>query len=85
MNEKNVNKYCIEPPEFKKNDKVWISSTLIIKNSNKNLKSGKLGPFNAICKISLVSYKLDLQKNIRIHLVIYVSEFEPYCEDRFWK
>jgi len=81
--EKYANNYRMKPPEFKKNDKVWINSSLIIKNGNKKLKPRKLGPFKIISKISPVSYKLDLPKNLRIHPVIHVSELEPYYEDNF--
>jgi len=34
----------------------------------------KLGP----CKISPISYKLERLKNIRIHSIIHVSEFDPF-------
>ena len=66
----------MEPPKFKKNEKIWINNSLIIKNGNKKqLKPRKLGrPFKIISKISPVSYKLDLppppkkkKKNLRIH------------------
>jgi len=80
--EEYANKYWMEPPEFKKNDKVWINSLLIIKNSNKKLKPRKLGPFKVISKISSVSYKLDLPRNLRIHpVMIHVLELEPYCNE----
>jgi len=49
----------MEPPEFKNNDKVWINSSLIIKNGNKKFKPRKLGPFKIISIVWLVSYKLD--------------------------
>eukprot|EP00833_Pecoramyces_ruminatium_P006384 jgi/Orpsp1_1/1180416/evm.model.c7180000073352.1 len=81
--EKFANKHRIEAPEFKVNDKVWINSSLIMKNGNKKLKPKKLGPYKIIKKISPVSYKLDLPKEIRIHPVIHVSELEPYFEDKF--
>jgi hypothetical protein len=47
------------------------------------LKAGKLGPFKIIHKVSSVTYKLDLQKKLRIHPIIHVSEIEPYYEDTF--
>ena len=78
-----ANKHRIEPSNFKPGDKVWINSSLIIHNGNKKLKPRKLGPYKIVKKISPVSYKLDLPKNIRIHPVIHVSEFEPYYEDHF--
>ena len=81
--EKYANKHRIDPPEFKKNDKVWINSSLILKNGNKKLKPRKLGPFKIISKISPVSYKLELPKNLRIHPVIHVSDLESYYEDKF--
>ena len=81
--EKYANKHRMEPPEFKKNDKVWINSSLIIKNGNKKLKPRKLGPFKILSKISPVSYKLDLPKNLRIHPIMHVSDLEPYFEDKF--
>jgi len=81
--EKFANKNRMEPPEFKKNDKVWINSSLIIKNGNKKLKPRKLGPFKILSKVSPVSYKLELPKNIKIHPVIHVSELEPYYEDNY--
>jgi hypothetical protein len=62
---------------------VWINSSLIIHNGNKKLKPRKLGPYKIIKKISPVSYKLDLPKEIRIHPVIHVSELEPFYEDHF--
>ncbi len=78
-----ANRHRMEPPKFKPGDKVWISSSLIIHNGNKKLKPRKLGPYKVIKKISPVSYKLELPKNIRIHPVIHVSELEPYYEDEF--
>jgi len=78
-----ANKHRIEPPNFKPGDKVWISSSLIIHKGNKKLKPRKLGPYKIIKKISPVSYKLELPKNIRIHPIIHVSELEPYYEDNF--
>jgi len=78
-----ADKHRINPPDFKPGDKVWINSSLIIHNGNKKLKPRKLGPYKIIRKISPVSYKLELPKNIRIHPVIHVSEFEPYYEDHF--
>jgi len=81
--EKFANKHRIEAPDFKINDKVWINSSLIMKNGNKKLKPKKLGPYKIIKKISPVSFKLELPKEIRIHPVIHVSELEPYYEDKF--
>ena len=78
-----ANKHRIEAPNFKPGDKVWINSSLIIHNGNKKLKPRKLGPYKIIKKISPVSYKLDLPKEIRIHPVIHVSELEPFYEDHF--
>ena len=73
----------MEAPEFKKNDKVWINSSLILRNKNKKLKPRKLGPYKILEKVSPVSYRVELPKNIRIHPVIHVSELEPYFEDKF--
>jgi len=81
--EKFANKHRIQPPEFKVNDKVWVNSSLIIRNKNKKLKPRKLGPYKIIKKISPVSYKIKLPNDIRIHPVIHVSELEPYYEDKF--
>jgi len=78
-----ANRHRIEAPNFKPGDKVWINSSLIIHNGNKKLKPRKLGPYKIIKKVSPVSYKLDLPKNIRIYPIIHVSEFEPYYEDHF--
>jgi hypothetical protein len=78
-----ANKHRTQAPEFKKNDKVWLNSSLILRNKNKKLKPRKLGPFKIIKKISPVTYKLDLPKKYRIHPIIHVSELEPYYEDNF--
>ena len=78
-----ANKYRSKPPEFKINDKVWINSSLILRNKNKKLKPRKLGPYKIIEKISPVTYKLSLPKSLRIHPIIHVSELEPYYEDHF--
>ena len=78
-----ANKHRMKAPEFKINDKVWINSSLVIRNKNKKLKPRKLGPYKIIRKVSPVSYELELPKNIRIHPVIHVSELEPYYEDKF--
>jgi len=78
-----TNRHCIEAPNFKLGDKAWINSLLIIHNGNKKFKPRKLGPYKIIKKISPLSYKLDLSKNIRIHPVIHVSELEPFYEDHF--
>ncbi len=81
--EKYANQHRMEAPEFKKNDKVWINSSLILRNKNKKLKPRKLGPYKILEKVSPVSYRVELPKNIRIHPVIHVSELEPYFEDKF--
>jgi len=78
-----ANKYRTEPPNFKKGDRVWLNSSLVLRNKNKKLKPRKLGPFKIIKKVSTVTYKLKLPKNIRIHPIIHVAELEPYYEDRF--
>lgn len=78
-----ANKHRIKAPEYKINDKVWINSSLIIRNKNKKLKPRKLGPFRIIEKVSPVSYKIELPKTLRIHPIIHVSELEPYFEDKF--
>ena len=43
----------------------------------------KLRPFKILSKVSPVSYKLELPKNVRIHPVIHVSELELYYEDNY--
>ena len=81
--EEYANRHRIKPPEFKANDKVWLNSSLVLRNKNKKLKPRKLGPFKIIQKVSPVTYKLDLPKKLRIHPIIHVSELEPYYEDTF--
>ena len=81
--EKFANQHRIKAPEFKVNDKVWINSSLILRNKNKKLKPRKLGPYKIIEKVSPVTYKIDFPKNIRIHPIIHVSELEPYYKDNF--
>ena len=81
--EKFANQHRIKAPEFKVNDKVWVNSSLIIRNKNKKLKPRKLGPYKILEKVSPVTYKIDFPKNIRIHPIIHVSELEPYYEDTF--
>ena len=49
----------------------------------KKLKPRKLGPYKILRKVSPVSYKLELPKNLRIHPVIHVSDLEPFYEDHF--
>ena len=72
-----------EPPEFKKNDKVWLDSSLVLHKGNKKLKPRKLGPFRIIKKISDVTYKLDLPETMKIHPIVHVSSLEPFYEDNF--
>jgi len=67
----------------KKKDKIWINSSQIIKNGIKNLKLRKLEPFKILSKISPVSYKLDMLKNLRIHPIMHVSDLEPFFKDKF--
>ncbi len=81
--EKFANKHRIKAPEFKANDKVWVNSSLIIRNKNKKLKPRKLGPYKILEKVSPVTYKIEFPKNIKIHPIIHVSELEPYYEDNF--
>ena len=81
--EKFANQHRIKAPEFKVNDKVWINSSLILRNKNKKLKPRKLGPYKIIEKVSPVTYKIDFPKNIRIHPIIHVSELEPYYKENF--
>ena len=78
-----ANKHRLKAPEFKTNDKVWLNSSLVLRNENKKLKPRKLGPFKIIKKVSPVTYELKLPKKYRIHPIVHVSELEPYYEDNF--
>ena len=80
---KQADKYRCKPPKFKKGDKVWLDSSLIIHKGNKKFKPRKLGPYKILEKVTEVSYKLDLPKSLRIHPIVHVSSLEPYCEDNF--
>ena len=78
-----ANRHRIKAPEFNVNDRVWVNSSLILRNKNKKLKLRKLGPYKILEKVSPVTYKIDFPKKIRIHPIIHVSELEPYYEDTF--
>ncbi|OUM69755.1 hypothetical protein PIROE2DRAFT_37875 [Piromyces sp. E2] len=80
-----ADKYRSQPPDFKVNDKVWLDSSLILRSGNKKFNPRKLGPFKIMKKVSEVSFKLKLPKNIKIHPVVHVSSLEPYFEDNKFK
>ena len=68
-----ADKYRSKPPDFIVNDKVWLDSSLILHSSNKKFNPRKLRPFKIMKKISEVSFKLKLPKNIKIHPIVHVS------------
>ena len=70
--EKFANQHKIKAPEFKVNDKVWVNSSLIIRNKNKKLKPRKLGPYKILEKVSPVTYKIDFPKKF-IQLFTFLS------------
>jgi len=78
-----ANKHRSDAPNFKRGDKVWLNSSLVIHKGNKKLRTRKLGPFKIIKKISPVSFQLELPNNLKIHSVIHVSELETIYEDNF--
>jgi len=78
-----ANKHRMQAPTFKPKDKVWVDSSLILKNGNKKLKPRKLGPFEVIKQVSPVTYKIKIPKRYKIYPVIHVSELEPFFEDDF--
>ena len=80
---KQANKYRCKPPKFKKGDKVWLDSSLIIHKGNKKFIQRTLGPYKILEKVTEVSYKLDLPKSLRIHPIVHVSSLEPNYEDNF--
>jgi len=75
---KQADKYRYKPPKFKKGDKIWLDSSLIIHKGNKKFKPRKLGPYKILKKVTEDSYKLDLPKSLKFYSIVYVSSLEPY-------
>ncbi|KAH7442194.1 hypothetical protein KP509_03G076100 [Ceratopteris richardii] len=68
----------VQNPSYRIGDKVWLL--------RKNLQTSRpfakpdhqrFGPFTILAKINPVTFKLQLQSTMRIHLAFHVSMFEP--------
>jgi hypothetical protein len=69
--------YNIEPTLKKKNKIYLIQRNIQTKQPSTKLDHKKLGLFKIKRIIGPVNYKLVLPKTINIHLVFYISFFEP--------
>ncbi len=63
---------------FEEGYKIYLFyKNIINKRPNNKLDFKKFGPFIIIQKISEYNYKLLLFKTMQIHLIFYISLFEP--------
>ena len=56
--------------------KVWLNSKFIKTKRNRKLEKKFFGPFQVLYPVGKQTYKLELSRNLRIHVVFYVSLLE---------
>jgi hypothetical protein len=75
---KYTNKKRMSGPSLKEGDRVYLNHKNIkTKRPNNKLDFKMLGPYLIKRKISDVVFKLQLPKNMKIHLKFYISLLEP--------
>ena len=76
-----ADKHCMEAPNYKVGDKVWLSTTnLRLTRASKKLSECWVGPYVITKIIGNNTVKLKLPQSMKIHLVVNISHVKPYKE-----
>ena len=76
-----ADKHCMEAPNYKVGDKVWLSTTnLRLTCTSKKLSECWVGPYVITKIIGNNTVKLKLPQSMKIHLVVNISRVKPYKE-----
>ena len=79
---KHVNKKRSKGPDLWKGGMVYLlRKNIKTKRPSDKLDHTKLGPFKIQDKLGLVTFRLELPKGMRIHLVFHISLLEPALDN----
>ena len=74
--------------EFKKGEKVWLSSSHIhvprAQNAGRKFQPRYHGPYEITEVVSKVAYRLELPKHYKAHPVVHVSRLKAFVDGKAW-
>ena len=76
-----ADKHCMEVPNYKVGDKVWLSTTnLHLTRTSKKLSERWIGPYVITKLVSNNAVELKFPQSMKIHPVVNISQVKPYKE-----
>ena len=76
-----VDKHCMEAPNYKVGDKVWLSTmNLCLTRTSKKLSKCWVGPYVITKLVGNNTVELKLPRSMKIHPVVNISQVKPYKE-----
>ena len=74
-----ADKHCMEAPNFKVGDKVWLSTmNLHLTHASKKLSERWVGPYIITKLVGNNAVELKLPQSMKIHPVVNISQIKPY-------